>query len=165
MTKRGGISIVRLGLLAGLVGALLVALGVVAFFSDQASRRGPFHIEPYPNAVAWGTGQSGETFRELFYKVEGVPPEQVVRYYEQKLKEHTGESQAHCVRNPPTGEAPTSPNVPSFIPYQFTCLFDNAGYRATQYTRVLIYPGSFNEDPFLNSQGNTVILYEQHWQS
>jgi hypothetical protein len=165
MTKRNGISIVRIGLFAGLIGLLLAAFGVVAFLSDQASRRGPFDIEPYPDAVAWGTGNSSPTSRELFYKVEGVPPEQVVRYYEQKLREHTGDNQEHCVRNPPTGEAPTSPNVPAFIPYQYTCLFDNAGFRATQYTRVLIYPGSPNEDPFLNSEGSTVILYEQHWQS
>ena len=165
MTKRGGISIVRLGLIAGLIGVLLVALGVVAFLSDQASRRGPFDIAPYPEAVAWGTGNSSTTSRELFYKVEGVPPDQVVRYYEQKLREHTGDNQAHCIRNPPTGEAPTTSAVPNFIPYQYICLFDNAGFRATQFTRVVIYPGYYHEDPFLNSQGQTVILYEQRWQS
>ncbi len=165
MTKRGGLSIVRLGLLAGLVGLILVLLGVAAFLSDQASRRGPLEIPPYPNASAWGQGVNSSTQRELFYTVADATPEQVVRYYEQLLQQRTGDMQEHCIRTPATGNAPTSPNVPAFIPYQFTCLFDNSGFRATQYTRVLIYPGSFNENQYLNSEGQTVILYEQRWQS
>lgn len=164
MNRRGGLSIIRLGLLAGLIGLLLVGFGVAAFLSDQASRRAPFDVPPPPNAEIWGTGNFGRSSRELFYKVANASPEEVVRYYQQKLNEHYGNNQQTCVRIPPTGEAPTSPNVPSFIPYQFTCLFDNSGFRATQYTRVVIYPGSYNQDPFLNSQGQTVIMYEQQWQ-
>lgn len=165
MNRSGGISIVRLGLLAGGIGLLLVVLGVAAFMGDQASRRGPFNIDPYPGAEPWGTGTITSSSRELFYLVSNATPDQVLQYYQQKLNQHTGSSQDRCVRTPPVGEAPMSRSNPSLIPYQFTCVFDNSGIGATQYTTVLIYPGTpHNEDPFLNSAGKTVILYEQHWQ-
>ena len=164
MNKRGGISIVRLGLIAGLVGVLLVGFGIVAFTSEQATHRTPFAPPLYPGAEAWGTGNVGESSRELFYKVSNATPDEVARFYQQKMIEHYGNNQEHCVRNPPEGEAPTSPNVPNFIPFQYICMFDNSGFRTTQYTRVLIYPGSSSEEAFLDSEGQTVILYEQHWQ-
>jgi hypothetical protein len=165
MNRRGGIPIVRLGLGAGLIGALLVGLGVAAYLADQSSRRTPFDIPLYPSAEAWGTGEVTQGSRELFYRVANASPEQVVGYYQQKMVEHYGNNQEHCVRMPPTGEAPTSADVPNFIPFKYTCLFDNSGINSSQYTRVEIYPGSYHEDPFMNSQGQTVILYEQHWQS
>jgi hypothetical protein len=165
MNRSGGISVVRVGLLAGVIGVILVILGAVAFFSDQASHRGPFDIPPFPGAEPWGTGEVTQTSRQLFYKVANATPDEVMQYFQQKLTQHTGNSQDHCIRNPPTGQAPTSPNVPSFIPFQYICLFDNSGYRSTQYTRVLIYPGTRNEDSFFNAEGQTVIMYEQHWQS
>lgn len=164
MNRRGGPSIVRLGLIAGLIGLLLMGVGVAAFFIDQSSRRQPFEVAPFPGAEAWGTGVVTETSRELFYKVTTASPDEVARYYQQKMVEHYGNDQEHCVRMPPTGEAPTSPNVPNFIPFQYICLFDNSGLNTTQYTRILIYPGSYNDDPFMNSQGQTVILYQQQWQ-
>ncbi|HLU12089.1 MAG TPA: hypothetical protein VK003_20605 [Oceanobacillus sp.] len=164
MTKSGGISIVRLGLLAGLIGVLLVGAGIAAFYADQSSRRVPFEPPLYPGAEPWGTGTVQSNMRELFYRVPDVPAEEVAQFYQQKMVEHYGNNQEHCVRMPPAGEAPTSPNVPNFIPFQYTCVFDNSGFNTSQYTRVLIYPGSYHEDPFMNSQGQTVILYEQHWQ-
>lgn len=164
MNRRGGISIVRLGLLAGLVGLLLVGLGVAAFLADQSSHRAPYEPPLYPGAEAWGTGVVTQTSRELFYRVTTASAEDVARFYQQKMVEHYGNDQEHCVRMPPTGEAPTSPSVPSFIPFQYTCVFDNSGLNSSQYTRVLIYPGSYHEDPFMNSEGQAVILYEQHWQ-
>jgi hypothetical protein len=164
MNRRGGISIVRLGLLAGLIGVLLVGFGIAAYLADQASRRGPYHITPYPGAEEWGTGVVTDTSRELFYRVANATPDEVVSYYQQKMVELYGNDQEHCIRMPPTGEAPTSPSVPNFIPFQYICLFDNSGLNSSQYTRVLIYPGSYNDDPYMNSQGQTVILYQEQWQ-
>ena len=165
MNRSGGISVVRAGLLAGAIGLILVVLGVAAFFADQASHRGPFDIVAYPGAEPWGTGQVTQTSRQLFYKTASASPEEVMQYYQQKLAEHTGNSQEHCIRNPPTGQAPPSDNIANTIPYQYVCLFDNSGFRATQYTRVLIYPGTWNEEAFFNAEGQTVIMYEQYWQS
>jgi hypothetical protein len=164
MTKSGGISVFRLGLIGGVIGLLLVGLGVGAFYADQSSRRGPFEPPLYPGAEPWGTGAVEQTSRELFYRVPDVPAEQVAQFYQQKMAEHYGNNQEHCVRMPPSGNAPTSASVPNFIPFQFTCVFDNSGLNSSQYTRVLVYPGSYHEDPFMNSEGDTVILYEQHWQ-
>ena len=164
MTKRGGISIVRLGLIAGLIGLLLVGAGVASFYADQSSRRAPFEPPLYPGAEAWGTGTVTQTSRELFYRIPDVGAEEVAQFYQQKMAEHYGNNQEHCVRMPPAGQAPTSASVPNFIPFQYTCVFDNSGLNSSQYTRVLIYPGTYSDDPFMNSVGQTVVLYEQHWQ-
>lgn len=164
MNRRGGLSIVRLGLIAGVIGLLLVGVGFATFYADQSSRRGPFEPPLYPGAEAWGTGNVTATSRELFYRVPDVGAETVAGFYQQKMAEHYGNNQEHCVRMPPSGQAPTSASVPNFIPFQYTCVFDNSGLNSSQYTRVLIYPGTASEDPFMNSVGQTVILYEQHWQ-
>lgn len=49
-------------------------------------------------------------------------------------------------------------------PFQFSCMFDHSGFRSTQYTLVVIYPGLANPDP-LDAAGMTVVKYEQLWQS
>lgn len=166
MNKRGGISVVRVGLIAGGVGLLLIILGIASFYGEQASHRAPFDIDPFPGAEVWGFGQDNTAagYQERFFKTPATP-EEVMAYYQQKMVEHYGAGQEHCIRNPPTGSAPMLPDNPSSIPFQFTCLFDNSGIGTTQYTRILIYPGTPHEDPFRDSQGETVILYEQHWQS
>ncbi|MFQ3565629.1 MAG: hypothetical protein SNJ59_01405 [Aggregatilineales bacterium] len=164
MSKRRGISVVRIGIIAGVVGLLLIFVGLVSFFVDQASRRGPFEVAVHPEAEEWGIGNVTPTSRSVFYRVPDRRPEEVAAFYQQRMNEHYGDGVENCVRIPPSGELIVRPDVPNAIPYQFICMFDRSGFNATQFTRVIIYPGIYDPDPFFNAQGMTVIEYEQVWQ-
>ena len=165
LNRQGNLSVFKLGLLAGLIGVLVIGLGIFAFFADQNSRRAPLNIEPFPGAEPWGA-PSGvtETTRNLFFRVYGARPDDVAAYYQTKLNEHTGDGGDRCVRIPPQGELPLDPFNPNSIPYQYVCLLDRSGMGSTQFTRVVIYPGVANPDPFFDAAGATVIKYEQEWQ-
>jgi hypothetical protein len=160
--KRGELSIVRIGVIAGIIGIVVIGVGIASFFFDQRSRNAPLEVALYPNAETWGERDVRPTSRRVFYRVPEVAPQQVADYYQQKLSEHSG-NQDRCVRLPEAGENPIDPSNPFSIPYQFVCLFDRSSFQATQYTRVVIYPGTANPDPFLDSEGYTVIEYEQVW--
>jgi hypothetical protein len=160
--KRGELSIVRIGVIAGIIGILVIGLGIASFFFDQRSRNTPLEVAVYPGAETWGERDVRPTSRRLFYRIRDVEAEQVADHYQGRLNEHSG-SQDRCVRLPESGENEINPNNPFSIPYQFVCLFDRSQSNATQYTRVVIYPGTANADPFLNSEGYTVIEYEQVW--
>lgn len=165
LNRKGGISVIRIGLLAGLIGLLVIGIGVVAFFTDQNSRRAPLNIDPPPGAEPWGSPRiSAPTARSVFFRVPASVPEDVIPYFQERMDQHYGGTGEQCIRIPPTGNAPLDPNNPNAIPYQYICMFDNSGMGATQFTRVVIYPGFFNADPFYNAEGSTVIEYEQEWQ-
>ena len=160
--KRGGPSVIRIGLIAGLIGIVLIGAGVLAFFADQASRQTPFNVDIFPGAETWGERYVTDTSRNVFYKVPNNTVEEVAAFYQQKLHDHAGSTQENCVRIPPSGAyAITDSNS---IPYQYVCMFDRSGFRTTQFTRVLVYPGAYNSDPYLNTEGMAVIKYEQQWQ-
>jgi hypothetical protein len=95
--------------------------------------------------------------------VSDATPEQVAQYYQQQLNQHYGDDQEDCVRIPPTGEFPVQANDDYAIPYEYKCLFDNSGFQTTQYTQVRIYPGFYHPDADINSQGMTIIEYQQRW--
>jgi hypothetical protein len=161
--RRGGFSVIRLGLFAGLIGVLLVVGGVITVLSDQQTRRSPLDIVPYPNAQFWGTSDVRETARNVFYRSADTP-EAVAAYYQQKLNEHYGNRDQTCVRLPATGNAPGSETNPNIAPYIFRCMFDNSGFNTSQFTQVEIYPGTANPDPYYNAEGLTIVKYEQQWQ-
>src|SRR5262245_44197873 len=161
--RKGGISIIRIGLIAGALGLLLVGAGVISVMLDQSSKRSPLEITLYPNAVLWGTSEVRPTSKNVFYRVADSP-ENVAAYYQQKMIEHYGNSEQSCVRLPATGNAPGSDTDPNIPPYLFRCMFDNSGFNSSQYTQVEIYPGKENPDPFFNAAGMTVVMYKQQWQ-
>ncbi len=161
--RKGQISVIRIGVLAGVVGLLLVAVAAVTYLSDQASKQSPLEIAPYPNAQLWGTSDERFSSRNEFFRSPDSP-EVVTAYYQQKLEEHYGNRDQSCVRLPAQGDAPSSGGNSRTVPYQFICLFDNSGFRTSQYTRVLIYPGLPDPDPYYNADGMTIIKYEQQWQ-
>ena len=161
--RKGQISVIRIGIIAGIVGILLIGAAAVTYLTDQASKATPLEIAPYPNSTLWGTSEERTTSRNEFYRSTDSP-EVVTAYYQQKLEEHYGNRDQSCVRLPATGENTGSASDPNIVPYQYICLFDNSGFRTTQYTRVVIYPGQPNPDPFYDAAGMTVIKYEQQWQ-
>lgn len=161
--RKGEISIIRIGVIAGIIGLLLIAAGVITVLGDQASKRQPLDIEPYPNAQYWGTSDERPSSRNVFYRAADSP-EAVAAYYQQKMNDHYGSRDQGCVRLPPQGTTPGSDSDPNIVAYQYICMFDSSGFRTSQYTRVLIYPGRASPDPYYNAQGLTVIKYEQQWQ-
>ncbi len=161
--RRGGLSLFRVALIAGALGLILIAAGAISVFTDQNSKRSPLDITPYANAKYWGTSAVKDNSRNVFYRTPDKP-EAVAAYYQQKMTEHYGNSDQNCVRLPPTGSTPGSESDPTIIPYQFICMFDNSGFQSTQYTRVVIYPGQPNPNPFFDAAGMTIVKYEELWQ-
>ncbi len=162
--RKGGLSIIRIGVIAGILGLVLVAAAGVSYLTDQSSHRAPLEIQLYPSAVYWGTSDVHQTSRNVFYRVKDTP-EKIVAYYQQKLVEHNGNSDQNCVRLPATGSAPGSDTDPNVAPYIFRCMFDNSGFNTSQYTQVDIYPGKANPDPFYDAAGSTIVKYAEQWNS
>lgn len=162
-SPRGGISIVRMALIIGVIGLLVLAIGIGSLFLDQASRQTPFDVEVYPGAEMWGESNVQSNARNIFYRSTDSP-EDVAAFYQRKMNEHNGTTNQGCVRLPPEGNDPAAATNPNAALYQITCMFDRSGFNATQFTKVVIYPGRFNQDPFLNAEGMTIVKYEQQWQ-
>lgn len=163
---RQGSPVIRIGLLAGGIGVLMVVVGVLIFLSDQQARRSPFTPAVYPGLSEWGMNDVQSNSRTVFYRGADIAPDAVAEFYNQQLRNHYGDAEEQCVRVPATGEYPVNPNNPFAIPYQFKCMFDNSGFNATQYTQVVIYPGyTNNPDPAVNLPGGTIVEYQQFWAS
>lgn len=162
-SRGGGLSLVRVGLIVGVVGILVIGAGIIAFFTDQNSRRAPLTIDPFPGALAWGESDVRQTSRNTFFLAD-AEADVVAAYYNQKLDDFYGDTVENCVRIPPEGMMPAATDGSRSSPFQYTCMFDNSGFSSTQYTRVVIYPGQHHDDPALNAEGRTIIKYEQLWQ-
>jgi hypothetical protein len=183
--RDGTISVFRVSLLIGILGALLIGGGVLAFNVDQQSRRAPLEIRLPDGAQQWGgPNVYSATWREVYYRVQGGDPQAVADFYDQRMAEHYGAAvstrdRERCQRVPPVGEYTNIPDSrrgpdgktfdPSFVPgesiaYLWRCMFDRSGMNSTQWTKVTIYPGVDSRDPNRNAFGDVVIVYEQRWQ-
>ena len=47
--RNGGLSVIRIGIIAGVLGIVLIAAAAVTYLTDQASKRSPLEIPPYPD--------------------------------------------------------------------------------------------------------------------
>ncbi|MFN8375993.1 MAG: hypothetical protein U0694_24360 [Anaerolineae bacterium] len=155
----------RIGIIAGIIGILVVVGGFFVYFLvDQGSRQVPLDIPVYPGAEDWGRADRSAYSRSVFYRIQNATPEQVADYYTQKLREFSGNSEDECIRFPSDGNfLEFDAGTEGVAAYQFVCMFDRSYWSASQYTRVVIQPGAFNEDPTLNAQGMTVVEYDQNW--
>jgi hypothetical protein len=169
-TRRQGISIVRIGVIAALAGVGIIVLGVIASMIDRATRQVPLEIAQYPGAVFRGQTEYSRTERSVFYLVQGVSAEDVKDFYQREMdKFYPGSTEVElrtCKRNPIVGNFPEyDRGSPDVIPYQFSCMFDGStsslpGQTITQWTRVNISPGIRSQQ----TEGMTVIEYLQKWQ-
>lgn len=161
--NKGG-SLLRNIIIIAVIGVILVGGGVLSFLADQASRKSPLEIAPYPSAELWGYRNRQTSSREVYYKIRDASPDVVAEYYQNRLNDHTKGTEEACVRLPAEGEYPASELGPGVPPYAFRCLFDNSGFQSTQYTQVTVSPGLYNSDPEYNTEGQTVVQYVQVWQ-
>ncbi|MEP7291201.1 MAG: hypothetical protein ABI835_05430 [Chloroflexota bacterium] len=161
--RKGGLSIVRISIIAAVIGIALIAVAAISFYLDQRSHQAPFEIAPYPAAAYWGESNKRDTSRNIFYLTADLP-EQVALYYQQKMADHYGNNDQSCVRLPATGIVQESETNPNIAPFIYRCMFDNSGFNSSQYTQVEIYPGRADDNPALNAEGMTIVKYEQQWQ-
>jgi hypothetical protein len=160
---RKGSSIFRTILIVGVVGLVLVIGGAISFFADQSSRRVPLEIEVYPGSSYWGIDNQTQSSQTVYYLVPGVMPEQVADFYQQKMREHSGEGGEDCVRIPEFGQFPPEDLQQGYAPYFYRCMFDRSGFNTTQSTLVTIMPGLPNENPELDRSGSVILQYDQQW--
>ncbi len=164
--RDGQLSIVRVGTVVAVVGVLLVIGAAVAFYLDQASHQVPLDVAVYPGAESLGEPAPTGTNRTLYFIVRDTPPEEVVQYYDQILEDQYKDTGESCQRYPNEVDNYTnSEGRNDVVPYEFICLFDRSGFYATQFTKVTIQPGLFDSDSRVNQLGNTLIEYQQRWQS
>lgn len=161
----GGFSIIRVGIIAAIIGVLIIAGGALSFFIDRASRQTPLEIELYPGAAMWGTRAYSNTAQSVYYQVTNASPEQVKDFYQQKMNQfYSGDESPElrsCKRNPSSGNFQEyDRGQPDIVPYQWSCMFDRSGFQITQSTRVNIQPGIESN----GTAGITIIEYDQVWQ-
>jgi hypothetical protein len=173
--RDGKVSLLRVGTLAAAIGVIVVIFGVITFLIDRSSHQVPLDVAAYPGAQNTGETPLASTVRRIVYLIPGATPEEVAAYYQQKLDEHYGnnssdQNREKCQRFP----ADYDPGIdsasdyfpeyndgnPDVPPYRFICLFDRSGLYMTQFTQVTIEPGIAAMD----TEGNVVVGYEQHWQ-
>jgi hypothetical protein len=174
--RDGKISMLRLGILAGLLGVVFVIIGLVTFFIDRSSHQVPLDIAAYPGAQSAGVQPRAATIRSVYYIIADSTADDVANYYQQKLDEHYGNSatdpnREQCQRFPPDfdpGIESDTDFFPEFLdgtpdvpPYRYICLFDRSGLYISQFTKVTIEPGIASND----QEGMVVVEYEQTWQS
>ena len=163
--RDGQISIVRVGTIVAIVGVFLIGGAVVAYYLDQASRQVPLEIEVYPGAQSTGNPDPVGTSRRFSFIVPNTAPEDVMQHYQAIMESQFAETGERCRRYPnDVSNYPGSAERRDIVPYQFICLFDRSGFYATQFTKVTIQPGLYNNDPRVSQEGNTLIEYEQRWQ-
>lgn len=154
----------RLGIIGGIVGILVILIGFgVYFLIDQGTRRSPLDIALYAGAQAAGQTNIDPYSRSLVYRVPGATADQVAEYYNQRLREFSN-GEDSCVRLPDEGNFEGyQVGDNTTVPYQYVCLFDRSFFNMSQWTRVTIQPGVFNEDANLNTEGMAVVEYYQQW--
>lgn len=162
--KRGKLSVIKTGLFFLGFGLLIVFASVAYVAIETESARSPLHIPIPESAEEWAIQPYGERpYQEAFYKVLSTDIQSVVDHYNQQTQQFGSEL---CQRFPPNGNFPDYDPEDGTSPYKYQCLFERSNVPgAYQETTVTIEPGVKNEDPFLNTEGYTVIGYEQRWQN
>jgi hypothetical protein len=162
--RDGNISIIRVGIIAAIIGGLFIVGAIVFFFVDRASHQVPLEIDPFPGATIAGQVPHSTTSRTEYFQIPNVSPEDVVAYYQGKMDSfygpNTEEEIRKCKRFPAIGEQlEYKRGDPGVTPYQYTCLFDRSGFFISQSTRVIIQPG------IDENKGITIVAHDQSWES
>lgn len=164
--RDGKISSLRISLSVVGLGVLLVVAAVISYYVDQASYRTPLEIEPFPGSVYAGTRERNANANEVYYRVVGGNAEAVVAHYnklydQSRFRDITDD---RCLRYPPSGNYAGFDQGQKIAPYQYICLYQRNGLRASHITEVTIQPGVADSDPNRNTEGSVIILHDQIWQ-
>ena len=162
--SRGNLSVFRVSIFIGIVGALLIGGGLLSFSLDQESRRQPFFIDTPPNAQTLGDENViGPGQQYAYYRMPDGNIQNVVDFYDRQMRLHYGGSGEiageDCERFPRSGTYPDYIEEPGEVPFLYQCMFDRGGLNMEQWTLVSLFP----RNPFDNENGYVVIEYEQRW--
>jgi hypothetical protein len=165
VNREGGVSIFRVGSVVAVVGILAILGGILSFTLDQSSRKQALVIEPFPGAVLISEQNLMSNVRERLYQISSVDPAEVADFYDRSLADFYGVGfndleRDRCVRIPGEGNALGYQPGTDQVPYFFTCMFDNAGFFASQNTRIVVQPGILA----LNTEGTTLIQHVETWE-
>lgn len=160
----GNISIFRLGIIAGILGAIVIVGGLALFSLEQAANRQPLEVVVPASAVAAGV-ENYSSFRRLYYE-SPESPEAIAAFYDTKLAEFYGNSpdRQFCVRLPSEGINPGYVEGNGSLPFEYRCLFSASSINIERYTEVLIQPGVRNDAAGFDYTGRTRIELEQIWE-
>lgn len=160
----GNISIFRVGIIAGVLGAIFIVGGLALFSLEQAANRQPLEIIVPESAVAAGS-ETFSSFRRLYFE-SSESADVIATFYDEKLAEFYANSQDHqsCVRNPSTGTLPGFVEGNGSVPFEYRCLFSASSVNIERYTEVLIQPGVRNDSAGTDYTGRTRIELEQVWE-
>lgn len=162
--NRGKLSVVRTSLFFMTIG-LIFLFGSFAYVAiESEASRSPLHVPIPDTAEEWAIQTSASrAYQEVYYKVETTDVESVVEHYQEQASQFGSDL---CKRLPPNGDFPDyDPEVPGLIPYKWECLYERSNVPGVfQTTQVTIHPGVADEDPRRDTEGYTVIRYEQRWQ-
>lgn len=163
--RRGKLSVVRTSLFFMAIG-LVFLFGSFAYVAiESEAARSPLDIPRPNNAEEWAIQRSpSRPYQEAFYKVHTTDVDSVVEHYQDLVLQYGGDP---CKRLPSNGNFPDyDPEQPGLIPYKWECIFERSNVPGVfQRTQVTIQPGIPDENPALDTEGYTVIRYEQHWQN
>lgn len=161
--SRGKISVVRTSAFFIVIGLLFVVGSFVYVAIETESSRSPLYVALPPNAEEWSVQPMVTEPRQLvYYKVPTTDVESVAEHYQQEARNTDNEQ---CRRSPAIGNFPDYVPNTGTVPYLWTCIFQRANIPGvSQTTEITIQPGVPNADPFLDTEGYTVIQYDQRWQ-
>jgi hypothetical protein len=169
LDKKGNLSVIRVGLVATILGAIVIVGGILIFAIERSSYQSPLKIDTPPGAEQWGAEQAGPGPRRIvLYKVPDMTPEEVAAFYQEELDDHYNSKPSdgyrpRCVRTPLDGDMTDYVEGSGNLPYWYTCIFDRQGFTMSQTTEVRIEPGVWNQEKEIDTRGETVIRYEQAW--
>jgi hypothetical protein len=162
--RDGNISVIRVGTIAAILGAVFIVGAIIFFFVDRSSHQVPLEIEPYPGATVGGQVPHSKTSRTEYFQIPNVTAEEVVAYYQGKMDSFYGlgteKELRECKRFPSFGDFEEyTRGQPGVAPYQYSCLFDRSGFFVSQSTTVIIQPG------IEKNKGTIVVAHDQSWES
>lgn|GEM_PF-2440301 len=162
MDSRGRISVVKSSLFFVGLGLLIMLASFLFVSVETQAARSPLDVTLPGNAEEWSMlAFEGRPIQRVFYRVPTTDVDSVVSHYQQQAEQFGAEP---CNRFPPSGDYPGYDPDEGNVQYEWKCLFERSNLPSVaQSTLVIIQPGVKNEDPFLDSEGYTVIEYEQRW--
>ncbi len=174
VNREGNISVVRVGTVLAVVGAIIIVGGLIIFQFENATYQAPLQIDPPPDATMWDQPTIiSNTAQQVLYKIPNMTPQAVREYYQQKLDEYYGNNpdnpnREKCIRQPNENEEVffegADPGTGN-LPYRYRCVFDRSGFQALQITEIFIEPGVRDDAKNINNEGITIVRYEQRWES
>jgi hypothetical protein len=161
--RAGGdrISVIRVGMLIGVIGVTVFLILGISFYMDQASRHRPYYIPPPEGAVEYGSIPMGSAQQHVFYRIPmaQMSIEEVVAHYTERLQALEGTDEVECERFPSAGNFSNYVPGTETVPYEFKCLFNRSGFNTVQTTEVLVQPGVEVTD----TESLVLIRYDQRW--